>query len=84
MNYPNTYKTNMYVVKFEKDVSTSRSIFEDGNTYQLTYTLVDAFPLNIISTPISYDGSQILKYSVSMTFTRYVRFVDRIEAAESQ
>ena len=84
MNYPNTYMTNMYIVKFEKDAATSRAIFEDGETYQLNYTLVNAFPLNIISTPISYDGSQVLKYSVSMAFTRYVRDIQRIEALEGQ
>lgn len=71
MNYPSNYKTNMYIVKFEKDVSTVQSVYEDDETFQLTYTLVNAFPLNIISTPISYEGSQILKYTVSMSFMRY-------------
>jgi len=71
MNYPVTYKTNMYIIKFEKDISTDSSIFFDDDTYQLTYTLVNAFPLNIVSTPVSYDSSQILKYTVSMAFMRY-------------
>ena len=83
MNYPNSYKTNMYIVKFEKDVSSSRDIFNDDETYQLTYTLVQAFPTNIISTPISYEGSQILKYTVSMSFIRYVREIDRIRSNRS-
>ena len=78
MNYPNSYKTNMHIVKFEKDVSPSRSIFNDDETFQLTYTLINAFPKTIVSTPISYEGSQILKYSVSMSIQRYVRYVDRI------
>ena len=80
MNYPNSYKTNMYIVKFEKDVSPDRGIFEDDETYQLTYTLVNAFPKTVVSTPISYEGSQILKYSVSMSIQRYVRSVDRIRS----
>ena len=71
MNYPASYKTNMYIVKFEKDVSPSRSIFNDDKTFQLTYTLVNSFPINIISTPISYEGSQVLKFSVSMSMQRY-------------
>jgi len=78
MNYPNSYKTNMHIIKFEKDVSPSRSVFNDDETFQLTYTLVNAFPKAVISTPISYEGSQILKYSVSMSIQRYVRYVDRI------
>ena len=80
MNYPNSYKTNMYIVKFEKDVSTDKDIFNDDKTFQLTYTLVNAFPKTIVSTPISYEGSQILKYSVSMSIQRYVRNVDTIRS----
>tara|TARA_R100000005_G_scaffold52265_1_gene25478 strand:- start:8 stop:670 length:663 start_codon:yes stop_codon:yes gene_type:complete len=77
MNYPVTYKTNMYILKFEKDVSSSSDIFFDDSTFQLTYTLVNAFPLNIVSTPVSYESSQILKYTVSMAFMRYT--VDNIQ-----
>ena len=77
MNYPNTYLTNMYILKFEKDVSSSSDIFFDDDTYQLTYTLVNAFPVNIVSTPVSYESSQILKYTVSMAFMRYT--VDNIK-----
>ena len=80
MNYPNSYKTNMHIVKFEKDVSFDRGIFNDDEKFQLTYTLINAFPKAVISTPISYEGSQILKYSVSMSIQRYVRNVDRIGA----
>jgi len=83
MNYPQGdkgYKTNMSIVKFEKDASTDRGVFNDDETYQLTYTLVNAFPKSVISSPISYEGSQILKYSVSMSIQRYVRSVDRIRS----
>jgi hypothetical protein len=78
MNYPTSYKTNMYIVKFEKDVSTVQQVFEsDPTTYQLTYTMINAFPINIISTPISYEGSQILKYQVSMSMQRYT--IDKLK-----
>ena len=77
MNYPNSYLTNMYILKFEKDVSSSKDIFFHDNTFQLTYTLVNAFPVNIVSTPISYESSQILKYTVSMAFMRYT--VDNVQ-----
>jgi len=79
LNYPSNYKTNMYIVKFEKGVSSSRSIFEDSDSYQLTYTLVNAFPINIISTNVSYERSQVLKYTVSMAFMRYTRDVEKIK-----
>ena len=77
LNYPVTYKTNMYILKFEKDVASDPNTFFDDDTFQLTYTLVNAFPLNIVSTPVSYDSSQVLKYTVSMAFMRYT--VDNIQ-----
>ena len=44
MNYPQTYRTPIHVTKFEKNLTDA----------QLTYEFVDAFPLNVISMPVSY------------------------------
>ena len=63
MNYPSTYKTNIFLTKFEKDVVGS----------YLHYTFVDAFPINVASIPVSYEGSNLLQCSVSMSYIRYVR-----------
>lgn len=78
LNYPYTYRSNVYIVKFEKDVSSNETIFKSQDTYSLTYCLVQAFPVNIVSTPISYDGNDIMKYTVSMAFTRYTMKKDKI------
>ena len=64
MNYPSTYRTPIQVTKFEKNLTDA----------QMTYEFVDAFPLNIISIPVSYEQSDVLKLSVSFAYTRYVRF----------
>jgi hypothetical protein len=64
MNYPKTYRAPIFVTKYEKDLS----------DFQLSYEFVDAFPLNIISMPVSYAQSEVLKLSVSFAYTRYVRF----------
>ena len=64
MNYPSTYRTPIHVTKFEKNLTDA----------QLTYEFVDAFPLNVISIPVSYEQSDVLKMSVSFAYTRYVRF----------
>ena len=63
MSYPKDYKTNIYVTKFEKDIRNK----------QLAYTFVDAFPIAINSLHVSYDVSDLLKYSVSFSYVRYVR-----------
>jgi len=64
MNWPNTYKANISVTKFEKT--------NKGPQVSLTYDFVDAFPLNIISSPISYEASQLLKVTASFAYTRHV------------
>jgi len=64
MNYPKNYRSTLHIVKFEKDVNIGTS---------MQYTLVNAFPTNIISMPVSYEQSQLLKCTVSFSFTRYVR-----------
>ena len=62
-SYPTTYKTNIFLTKFEKDAVGS----------YLHYTFVDAFPQNVTSIPVSYEGSNLLQCSVSMSYIRYVR-----------
>ena len=56
------YRTEVYINKFEKDY--------EGRG--LTYKFLQAYPVSINSMPISYEGSQLLKCTVSFTYTRYV------------
>ena len=47
----------------------------DGKAYaggQLQYTFVRSYPRSITSMPVTYDGSDLLKCSVQMTYVRYV------------
>ena len=74
MSYPNDYRSEIYLTKFEKDVpfAGSRAArFVDPK--QLQYTFVGAFPESIASTPVSYDGSSLLEVNVTMSYIRYVR-----------
>lgn len=66
VNYPKNYITqNLYITKFEKNHS--------GRI--LEYKFVNAYPISINSMPVSYDSSQLLKCTVSFTYSRYV--IDR-------
>jgi hypothetical protein len=78
MAYPNDYKINMYLTKFEKDQHSQQSRIP---AVTLDYTFVYAFPTNIIAVPVSYDQSQLLKCSVSFSYIRYV--VERSSAASA-
>jgi len=63
MNYPVTYRGQVFISKFEKD----------GYGTANSYTLVGAYPISINSTPLSYSASQIMEYTVNFTFLRYTR-----------
>lgn len=62
VNYPNLYRTEIYINKFERDY--------DGRYTR--YRFLQAYPISISSMPVSYDSSSLLKCTVSFTYTRYV------------
>lgn len=62
-NFPEDYKTDaLYITKFEKDYL---------DRY-LQYQFINAFPISINSIPVSYQASELLKCTVSFTYSRYV------------
>ena len=74
MSYPNDYRSEMYLTKFEKDVAyPGSSSSANAEPKQLQYTLVGAFPESITSMPVSYGASDLLRCTVSMSYIRYVR-----------
>lgn len=67
VNYPKNYKCDtIYITKFEKDVDR-----KDAGPV-LEYRFFEAFPISISSMPISYEASQLLKCTVSFTFSKYL------------
>jgi len=62
-NYPDYYKCNIFVAKFNKDQSLNNKI---------AYRFVNAFPIDITSMPVSYDSSDVLRCSVSFSYDRYI------------
>jgi len=69
--YPSEYKGTLQVVKFEKNLGSGFG----GSVPILVYNFVDAFPKSINSIPVSYDASDLLKVTVSFTYSRY--YVDK-------
>jgi hypothetical protein len=63
VNFPDQYKTDhLYITKFERDYAGKN----------LSYKFINAYPISINSMPVSYDSSQLLKCTVSFTYSRYV------------
>ena len=65
MKYSDDYKSQMSIVKIEKDYGLT-----SGNGLQ--YDFIDVFPRSINSIPVSYGPSQLLKITVNFSYLRYV------------
>ena len=78
MTFPEQYRTELFLTKFEKDVSYPDDFGDiiEGvldPPKQLLYTFVGAFPSSVTSTPVSYGPSDVLRVNVSFSYMRYVR-----------
>ena len=63
VNFPSDYQTqNLYITKFEKSY--------DGTA--IAYNFINAFPISVNSMPVSYNASELLKCTVSFSYSRYV------------
>ena len=62
VNFPNEYKSQIFIRKFERDYA--------GRN--LEYTFFDAYPSSINSMPVNYDASQLLLCTVNFNFSRYI------------
>ena len=69
MKFPAKYKGGLEITKFEKNLFSQDPV--RGRTRPLTYNFIDAFPRAISSMPVSYDASDLLKCTVSFSYTRY-------------
>ena len=67
----NGYKQDIYLTKFEKDVSFSSKKVSFKNDTMLDYSFIQAFPISITAMPVSYDAPDLLKCSVNFSFMRY-------------
>jgi hypothetical protein len=72
--YPNTYKRNISITKFERDMfinpNNNRNV--ERTPSMLTYKFLNAFPTNLTALPVTYEGSTITKTTVSFNYDRYV------------
>lgn len=74
MNFPDNYRTDIFISKFERDFGGYKAQpgqLQDEPKSKLTYVFKDAYPISINSIPVSYDSSEVLKCTVSFTYSRY-------------
>jgi len=78
--YPDSYRTEIYLHKFNKDhdgvdgfAENGRAVkYEYDNPGEIVYTFLGAFPQNISSAVVSYDPSSNLEFTVTFAYERYI------------
>lgn len=74
LRYPDQYRRIISITKFERDFHENPD--KPSGVYkkqtQLTYRMIDSFPVNLTSIPVTYDGSIVTKTRVSFSYSRYV------------
>ena len=80
-NYPEDYKETIHITKFERDVYTEKpkGYYNPGGGL-MAYKFVRVFPVSINSMPITYEASQLLKVTVTMSYLRY--YITEVEDAQ--
>jgi hypothetical protein len=78
VRYPDTYRKVISISKFERDFYTGSR--ERAQPTTLTYRMIDAYPTNITAIPVTYEGSQITKTTISFTYSRYI--IEKYDANE--
>ena len=69
VRYPEEYTTDMvnggglYITKFERDY--------ENTGVSLEYKFIKAFPISVVTMPVKYDASELLKCTVNFTYSRY-------------
>jgi hypothetical protein len=69
--YPDDYKRIISITKFERNFDSSKPN-DIRFPPHLTYRMLEAFPTNITAMPLTYEGSQIVKTTVTFQYIRYV------------
>ena len=72
-SYPNTYKKNIAITKFERDFikNPNNKNSKPKGPISMTYFFIDAFPTNLTALPLSYEGSTVTKTTVNFSYSRY-------------
>ena len=71
--YPEDYKCNIHLLKFNKNYSNDvvpNGV--NGSNASITYTFINAFPINWSSMSVSYGPSDVLKCTVDFAYDRYI------------
>ena len=72
-NYPDNYKCDLHLYKFNKDMDAQWTVVNPFRPKgSIVYSFINVFPQNISSADVSYDPSQNLEFTVTFSYERYI------------
>ena len=77
LNYPKTYKCDMQITAFSKDTTdrnnrlSEHGAFSQQQPSSITYHLVNAFPVNIVASPLAYGRAELVKTTITFAYDMY-------------
>ena len=87
MKYPSTYKCDMEITAFSKDIKddfsklNKTSRFNNELPSSITYKLQNAFPSSIVAAPLAYGRAELIKTSITFKYDQY--FIDRTSRVDN-
>lgn len=83
--YPNDYRKDLFVTKFERDIEgpKKRTVSLEKNKRSiLSYRFLHAYPVRFQAIPVSYAPSDVLRCTVGFSYTRHMKEIIDIKARE--
>ena len=77
MKYPETYKCNMEITAFSKDINDNFSKLNKTSRFNLqlpssiTYHIINAFPTSIVAAPLAYGRAELIKTTITFNYEQY-------------
>ena len=87
IKYPSTYKCDMEITAFSKDIKddfsklNKTSRFNNELPSSITYKLQNAFPSSIVAAPLAYGRAELIKTSITFKYDQY--FIDRTSRVDN-
>ena len=77
MKYPETYKCDMEITAFSKDINDNFSKLNKTSRFNvklpssITYHIMNAFPTSIVAAPLAYGRAELIKTTITFNYEQY-------------
>jgi len=71
MEYPDDYVLDFFITKFEKNDNHFNNELDLESSRKTVYKFLRGYPTNIASMPVSYEGTSLIKATITFQYDRY-------------